>query len=322
MKITPILFIPAIAILSSCGNNSKQMTATKSTISPNNPFLKASTLPYQAADFNAIKDSDFKPAIEEGIRQQLAETDSIANNSEAPTFENTLVAMEKSGQMLNRVNLVFGLLSGANTNPILEKVSEDVAPDLAAANDAIFLNTNLLKRVQAIYTQREQLNLDPESKRLVEYYYQKFTLSGANLSDKDKDSLKKLNAEDAGLEAKFTNQLLAAAKAGALVVSDKTELAGLTDGELASAADAAKAANMPGKWLIPLQNTTQQPYLQVLTNRATRQKLFEASWNRAEKGDSNDTRANISRIAWLRAKKAKLIGYPNLCCADTGGPNG
>lgn len=311
MKITPILFIPAIAILSSCGNNSKQMTATKSTISPNNPFLKASTLPYQAADFNAIKDSDFKPAIEEGIRQQLAETDSIANNSEAPTFENTLVAMEKSGQMLNRVNLVFGLLSGANTNPILEKVSEDVASDLAAANDAIFLNTNLLKRVQAIYTQREQLNLDPESKRLVEYYYQKFTLSGANLSDKDKDSLKKLNAEDAGLEAKFTNQLLAAAKAGALVVSDKTELAGLTDGELASAADAAKAANMPGKWLIPLQNTTQQPYLQVLTNRATRQKLFEASWNRAEKGDSNDTRANISRIAWLRAKKAKLIGYPN-----------
>jgi peptidyl-dipeptidase Dcp len=311
MKILSISTAAVLMVLSSCGNNNNKPNENKNSMSPNNPFIHPSTLPYQVADFNVIKDSDFKPAIEEGIRLQLIEVDSIANNTATPTFENTLVALEKSGQMLNRVNLVFNLLTGANTDPILDKVSEDVAPDLAAANDAIFLNTKLFKRVEAIYKQREQLNLDSESHRLVEYYYQKFILSGANLSDKDKDSLKKLNGEDAGLEAKYTNQLRDAAKAGALVVSDKADLAGLSDADIEAAATAAKNNKLPGKWVLSLQNTTQQPLLQSLTVRTTRQKLFEASWNRAEKNDSNDTRATISRLALLRAKKAKLIGFPN-----------
>jgi len=310
MKIQALFTVAALAVLSSCGNKGKQ-AADNNKFMADNPFAKASTLPFQTADFAHIKDGDFKPAIEEGIKEQLAEINTIAENTEAPTFENTLVAIEKSGQMLRRVNGVFNLLSGANTNPVLQKVSEEVAPDQAAANDAIFLNTKLFKRVEAIYNQRASLKLDPESLRLVEYYYQKFTLSGANLSDADKTALKKINAEDATLEAKFTNQLLAAAKAGALVLSDKAELAGLSDADLTAAAAAAKAAKQDGKWMIPLQNTTQQPDLQMLTNRATRQKLFEASWNRAEKGDSNDTRATISRLAVIRAQKAKLIGYPN-----------
>ena len=280
-------------------------------MSANNPFSQASTLPFQAADFTKIKDGDFAPAIIEGMKQQLAEVQKIADNTEAPTFDNTFVALEKSGQLLRRVSGVFGLMSSANTNPVLQKVSEDMAPRLAANNDAIFLNTKLFKRVEAVYNQRAQLKLDPESNRLVEYYYQKFVLSGANLSDQDKEALKKLNGEDASLEAKYTNQLLAAAKAGALVVSDKAELAGFSDGELDAAASAAKAANQPGKWMIPLQNTTQQPALQSLTVRATRQKLFEASWNRAEKNDSNDTRASIARIAVIRSQKAKLLGFPN-----------
>ncbi len=280
-------------------------------ISPNNPFVNPSTLPFQTADFTKIKDSDFKPAIEEGIKQQLAEINKITENTEAPTFENTLVALEKSGQMLHRVNGVFNLLTGANTDPELQKVSEEVAPDLSAANDAMFLNTKLFKRVEAIYKQREQLKLDQESSRLVEYYYQKFVLSGANLSDNAKDSMKDLNKEEASLSAKYTNQLLAAAKSGALIVSNKEELAGLSDGELDAAAMAAKNSKQDGKWMIPLQNTTQQPALQSLTVRATRQKLFEASWNRAEKGDSNDTRATILRIAAIRAQKAKLLGFPN-----------
>lgn len=316
MKISTIvstLVIPATIgiMLSSCGNNHKKSAETKNLMSPNNPFAKPSTLPYQTADFNAIKDSDFKPAIEEGIREQMAEVEEIANNPNPPTFENTFLPLEKGGALLRRVYGVFNLLSGANTDSVLQKVSEEIAPELSAANDAIYLNTKLFKRVETIYNERSQLKLDSESNRLVEYYYQKFILSGAKLSDSDKVTLKKLNAEDASLEAKFTNQLLAAAKAGALVVSDKAELAGLSDEELAAAAEKAKANGKPGEWMIPLQNTTQQPFLQSLTVRATRQKLFEASWNRAEKGDSNDTRPTIARLAKIRAEKAKLIGFPN-----------
>jgi len=310
MKIQLILTLAVGAVLASCGNKGKE-SADNNKFMPDNPFAKASTLPFQTADFSKIKDADFKPAIEEGIKEQLAEINTIAENTEAPTFENTLVAIEKSGQMLHRVNGVFNLLAGANTNPVLQKVSEDVAPEQSAATDAIFLNTKLFKRVEAIYNKRGSLHLDDESMRLVEYYYQKFTLAGANLPEDQKTALKKINAEDATLEAKFTNQLLAAAKAGALVVNDKAELAGLSDEDIAAAAKAATTANQNGKWLIPLQNTTQQPDLQTLTNRETRHKLFEASWNRAEKGDSNDTRATISRLALIRAQKAKLIGYPN-----------
>ena len=311
MKIRSVLPVAAMLLISSCGNSGKQTADNNDTMSPNNPFANASTLPFQAADFTKIKNSDFMPAFEEGIKQQLAEIEKIANDPAAPTFENTLLVMEKSGLMLHRVSGVFGLINSANSDSTTQKVSELIAPKLSDASDAIYLNTKLFKRVEAIYNQREQLKLDTESHRLVEYYYQKFILSGANLSDKDKESLKKLNGEEASLEAKYSNQLLAAAKAGALVVDDTAELAGLSSGELDAAAAAAKANNQPGKWLIPLQNTTQQPALQSLTNRSTRQKLFEASWTRAEKNDSNDTRATISRIAMIRAQKAKLLGFPN-----------
>lgn len=306
-------FLPIIGmvVVSSCSSNSTQTTKNSDTLSINNPFLTASTLPFQTADFSKIKDDDFKPAIEEGIKQQQAEMQKIADNTEPPTFENTLVAMEKSGQLLRRVYCVFNLLSSANTNPALQKVSEEIAPKIAGNNDAIYLNTKLFKRVEAVYNQRAELKLDQESNRLVEYYYLKFSIAGAKLSDADKEALKKINQEEAALGAKFTNQLMAAGKAAALVVADKAELAGLSEGELDAAALAAKTNNMPGKWMLPLQNTTTQPALQSLTNRATRQKLFEASWNRAEKNDSNDTRATIARIAEIRAQKAKLLGLPN-----------
>jgi peptidyl-dipeptidase Dcp len=309
LKVPALISAAAILAISSCTNNPKDSTTNPAM--QHNPFAKISALPYQAPDFSAIHDSDFKPAILEGIKEQLAETDKIANNPAPPDFQNTFVELEKSGQMLRRVNAVFNLLTGANTDPVLQKVSEEVAPLLSDANDAIYLNGKLFSRVEAVYNQRQQLKLDSESLRLVEYYYQKFVLSGAKLSDKAKDSLKKLNAEDAALEAKFTNQLLACAKAGALVIDDKAELAGLSDQELDAAASAAKARKMPGKWLIPLQNTTQQPLFPDMSNRDTRKKLYEASWTRAEKGDSNDTRATILRIAKIRAQKAKLIGFPN-----------
>ncbi len=299
-------------LLTACNSNSSQkekMENEKDLAS--NPFMKASTLPFHAPDFNKIKDSDFAPAFKEGFREQLAEIDSIANNPEPPTFDNTLVALEKSGKLLRRVNGVFNMLSGANTDSVLQNLNEDIAPKLAALQDAIFLNDKLFDRFETIYQKKDELSLDKESVRLLEYYNTEFKLAGANLSSEDKAKLKKLNEEEAGLSAKFTNQLLAATKAGALVEDNSEALKGLSEGALNSAAQAAEAAGQKGKWLIPLQNTTQQPALQSLENRDTRHKLFEASWNRAEKGDKNDTRATIIRLAEIRAEKANLLGFPD-----------
>jgi peptidyl-dipeptidase Dcp len=276
-----------------------------------NPLAKASTLPYQAPPFDKLLDTDFQPAIEEGMRLQMAEVMVIANNPEPPTFQNTLVALEKSGQLLTRANLVLNTLAGANTNPTLQKVQEVEAPKLSAHRDAIYLDSRLFKRVKAVYAARSQAKLDPESRRLVEYTYDAFVHAGANLSDADKASLKKLNEEDSLLSAKLVNQLMEATKAGALVVDDKAQLDGLSEGDTAAAAQATKDRKLDGKWVLTLQNTTQQPLLQDLKDRATREALFQASWNRAEKGDANDTRDLISRLAQLRAGKAKLLGFPS-----------
>jgi peptidyl-dipeptidase Dcp len=292
--------------------------ATASTAAPaatamtSNPFFSASTLPYQAPPFDKIHDADYQPAIEEGMKQQLAEIEKIADNPDAPTFENTYLPMEKSGAMLSRVMQVFGAVTGANTNDALQKVQEDEAPRLAAHQDAIYLNDKLFQRVETIYNQRDTLKLDPESARLVEVVYKNFVHAGAKLSEADKAKLKDLNKEESTLSTSFTNKLLAATKGGALVIDDKTKLAGLTDAELASATQAAKDRKLAdGKYVLTLQNTTQQPLLQDLSDRDTRQALFEASWNRAEKGDANDTRKIIVRLAQIRAAQAKLIGFPN-----------
>jgi peptidyl-dipeptidase Dcp len=281
----------------------------QSNFSSSNPFYSESKLPFQAPDFNKIKNSDFEPAIAEGMRVQLEEIQMIADNPQQPTFINTLEAIEKSGLLLERVRNVFTLLSEANTNPELQKIAQEIAPKYAAHRDAIYLNTKLFKRIETLYNSRSKLKLDAESNRLIEFYYQRFVLSGANLSEADKTSLKKLNEEEASLSAKFNNQLLAATKAGALIIDDPSELADLSQGEINAAATNAKANKLENKWRIPLQNTTQQPALQSLTNRATRQKLFEASWNRTEKNDSNDTRNTIAQMAKIRAEKAKLIGF-------------
>ena len=253
--------------------NSKKTTESSERISSSNPFMKESTLPFQAPAFDKIKNSDFKPAIVEGMKQNLAEIDKIAENTDTPSFENTILAMEKSGQLLARVNRVFFLLTGANNNPELQKVKAEVAPQLTATSDAIYLNGKLFKKVEALYNQRAHLKLDAESQTLLAHYYQQFELAGARLSDLDKEKLKELNKEEATLSAKFTEQLQAAGK--------------------------------------DLANTTQQPPLQSMTDRAARQKLFEASWNRNEMSDANDTRKGIARIAQIRALQAQLLGYDN-----------
>jgi peptidyl-dipeptidase Dcp len=275
------------------------------------PFDAPSTLPYQAPRFDIIKDGDYQPAFEKGMAQQLVEIAAIADSKTEPTFDNTIAAMERSGRMLERVNNAFFGVVQANTNPALDKVQTVEAPKLAAHSDAIFLNPQLFARVKSLYDRRAGLKLESEASQVLTLYYRQFVHAGANLRPADKERLKEINKRDASLETAFQQKLVAAAKAGALVVSDKTELAGLSEAEIASAGEAAKARKLAGKYVLPLQNTTQQPLLTSLANREVRQKLFESSWTRAEKGDGNDTRAIISEIAVLRAEKAKLLGYPN-----------
>ncbi len=287
-----------------------QAQAASAAFGPANPFFAPSTLPFHAPPFDKIKDSDYQPAIEAGIAQKIEETRAIADNPAAPTFENTFVAMEKSGRLIDRVMGVFNEVTGANINPVLQAVQDAEAPKLAAMQDAIYLNAKLFQRVSKIYEERHSLHLDAESLRLVEYRYQEFVLAGALLSDTDKAALKKLNEEEANLSTAYTSKLLAATKDAAFVTKDKQALAGLSDAQVAAAAQAAADRKVDG-WVLALQNTTQQPSLQLLSNRATRQALFEDSWNRAERGGTNDTRDIIARLAQLRAQKAKLLGYPN-----------
>jgi peptidyl-dipeptidase Dcp len=287
------------------------LTTTPDTkFTPENPFYAPSTLPFHAPPFDKIKDEDYQPAIEAGMAQELSEVQSIADNFAPPTFENTLIVMEKSGELLERASNTFDGVVGANTNPVLEKVQADEAPKYAAFHDAIYLNPKLFARVAALYKQRDSLHLDSESSRLLQVTYDEFIRSGANLSDTDKAELKKLNEQIATLSNDFRSKVLEATKNGAYTTAGKSDLAGLSDAQIAAAAEAAKARKLQG-YLVPLQNTTQQPDLATLTLRATRQALFEKSWNRTERGDANDTRDIIAHLAQLRAQRAQLLGFPN-----------
>lgn len=272
-----------------------------------NPFFSVSTLPYHAPPFDQIEEQDFLPALQAGIEEKRQEIEAIALSSEAPTFLNTFEALEKSGQLLNRVNLVFGAMTSAHTSPYLQQVDEEIAPQLTALNDDIMLNRPLFSRLDAVYLQRAKL--DAESKRLVEVIWQRFQLAGANLPEAQKQQLKALNQEAARLGTRFTNRLLAATKAGGLVVNDLQQLAGLSPADLAVAQAEAQARGLEKSGLLVLQNTTQQPALQSLADRATREALFNAGVTRTEKGDENDTRELVLRLAQVRAEQARLLGF-------------
>ncbi|HET7553344.1 MAG TPA: peptidyl-dipeptidase Dcp [Gemmatimonadaceae bacterium] len=275
-----------------------------------NPFFHESTLPFQAPDFDAIRVADFQPAMEEGMKRHLAEVESIANESSPPTFENTIIPLERSGQLLNRVSAVFFGLAQANTNDTIQEIQTEMAPRLAAHSDSIHLNSKLFQRIQKIYDSRDASGLDSGQKHLVERYHRDFVRAGALLSDADKSRLRELNQEESKLSTEFQNKLLAATKDGAVVVKDSAMLAGLSDGDVAAAAAAAKRRGIDDAWVIVLQNTTQQPAQASLENRDLRKRLFEASINRAEQGDSSDTREVIRRLAKIRAEQAKLLGFP------------
>jgi peptidyl-dipeptidase Dcp len=277
---------------------------------PANPFYAPSTLPFHAPPFDKIKDGDYQPAIEAGMAQQLAEIERIADESARPTFENTFVAMEKSGRLLNRALAAFRGVSQADTNPVLQGAKTALAPKSAAHEDAIHLNKKLFDRIATIYEHRATLKLDPESLRLVEVVYDEFVHAGAKLADADKAKIRQLNEEASTLSNDFSTKLLDATKDGAYSTAARTDLAGLGDSELSAAAEAAQKRKTEG-YVIPLQNTTQQPVLASLSVRATRAAIFGNSWNRTERNDANDTRAIIARLAQLRAQRAQLLGYPS-----------
>jgi len=274
-----------------------------------NPFAHPSPLPFHAPPFDKIKDSDYQPAIEEGMKRQLAEMEFIANSPEVPTFANTIEAMERTGEMLRRVQSVFNSMVSSNTNPTIRKVQTEEAPKLAAHRDAIYLNPKLFARVKVVYDQRTTLKLAPDAEYLVERYYRDFVRAGALLSVVDKDTMRALNKEQAQLSDQFRNKVLADTNASALVISDQAELAVLPAADIAASADAATKLGQAGKWVITLQNTTQQPAQTYLKDRSVRERLFNASCKRGDHGGENDTKSIVERLAQLRAQRAKLLGY-------------
>jgi len=315
-KVTTSVLMAVLAFNISCStmkqNSTTEVATTNQNTSgdesmKNNPFMTKSKLQYEAPEFDKIKDSDFKPAFDYGLKQQEQEVNMIANNRMTPTFENTIVALEKSGEVLKRAQIVFYNLSSANTNPTIQALDEEYAPIFAAHSDKIYLNEFLYNKVKSI----KEEGLDQESKKLLQYYKQNFEIAGANLSAAKKEELKQVNQDLASFSTQFSNKLLEARKQGGVLISDVKELDGLSADEISAAAADANAAGQPGKYLLALQNTTQQPMLQNLKNRATREKLFKASWGRAEKGDANDTRDTVEKLAKLRLKKAQILGKQN-----------
>ncbi|QCX38892.1 M3 family metallopeptidase [Aureibaculum algae] len=290
-------------LITSCENDKKNTINTMNTT--DNVLMVESALPYHAPDFENIKNSDFKPAFLKGISEQKEAVEKIANLDNDPTFDNTVLALEKSGILLERVSNVFYGLSGAHTNDSIKAIQEEIAPKLSELGDAIYLNDKLFNRIKIIYNKRDSLDLDSESIKLIENYFEDFEIAGANLSAEKKDTLKKYNTQLATLITKFNQILLEANNAGALLFTDKKALAGLSESQLKALEKKEKKG-----WIIPLQNTTQQPLLQSFTNRETREKIFKSSWNRAD-GSEYDTKEIIIKIADLRAKKAGVLGFDN-----------
>ena len=276
-----------------------------------NPFYTKSTLPYQLPPFDQIDESHFLPAFERGMSEQLDEVDAIANQSASPTFENTLVPLERSGVLLNRVASTFFNLAGADTNDALNEIRTDVAPKLAAHTDQILLNGALFNRVRTLQDQRDSLGLDNESLRLVERHYIDFVRAGALLSEAEQDRMQEINSELATLQTTFGQNVLNEVNASAVVVDTREQLTGLSDGQIAAAAEAATSRDLAGKYVVTLLNTSGQPPLAALEDRDLRERIMSESLARGSQGGEYDNREVITRIARLRAERAAMLGYPN-----------
>ena len=297
-------FIPFMVVASmfvGCGSENK--------IHSDNPLLASYETPFNVPPFDKIKDEHFKPAFEEALKQHNIEIDSIINNAEAPTFDNTIVALENAGSLLNSVSTVFYNLNSANTNDSIQALAKELAPQLSAHGDEINLNAKLFARVKAVYDDKDKFALDAEDLKLLEESYKGFVRSGANLSDANKETLKKINSEASVLTTQFGQNLLAETNAYELVVDKKENLAGLPEGLISAAADAAKAKGQEGKWVFTLSNPSVMPFLQYADKRELRKQIWDAYQKRGNNDNTNDNKEILTKIANLRLEKAKLLGY-------------
>jgi len=310
MKSRHLLPVVTGLMLSACASPAHAEASVAGTVDAANPLMQASPLPLQFPPFDQIRNEHFLPALEAGMRDQLVEIAAIVANPQAPNFDNTLVAMEKSGVLLDRALTVFSSLNATNTNPEMQKIQQTIAPQLAAHRDAIFLNAGLYQRVLAAAATDGAKTLDPESAQLLSRTLTQFRRAGAALGEAQKARLRELNAQLSTLTTQFQQNLRQATKDAAVVVDDAAQLDGFSASQITSAAEAAKARGLDGKWLITLQNTTLQPGLQQLKNRELREKLYRASVGRAVSG-ATDNRPVVAEIVKLRAERAQLLGYPN-----------
>ena len=276
-----------------------------------NPFLSESPLPYLLPPFDRIDESHYRPAFEHGMAEQIAEVEAIAALSEAPTFENTIVALERSGRLLDRVATTFFALSSAHTSDALDEIRSEVAPQLAAHNDRILLNDALFARVATLHAERSGLGLDAESIRLIEKYHEDFVRAGAELDEAGKERMREINADLASLQTRFMRNVLDEVNASAVAVDSRDALAGLPDDQVAAAAEAAAARGLDGQYVIPLLNTSGQPALASLDDRGLRERITRASLARGSQGGEYDNREVITTMARLRAERAAMLGYPN-----------
>src|SRR6267378_250182 len=288
----------------------KTAKTARTSAMADNPFMQPSKLPFELPPFDRIRDSDYLPAFHAGIREQLTEVARIAHNPQPATFDNTIVALERAGQLLQRVDTAFGRLNACNTNPQMQEIDTEMAPKLTAQQDAIHLDPALWARVEALYEKRATLQLDPESLQLLTRYHTEFVRAGARLTAAEQTRLRTLNTEISALTTRFKHNVLKATTDGAVVVDNLQDLDGLSAGQIGAAAHAAAARGLTGKWLITLQNTTNQPVLERLTNRALRERIYKASIARASDGATDNT-AVIAQLVKLRAERATLLGYAN-----------
>ncbi len=311
--VVPACWLTVMLMTTACSPSEPAGSPTDASMHKANPFFVESTLPYQLPAFDQIDDTDFLPAFERGMAVQLEEVDAIVNATAPPTFENTLVALERSGRLLDRVATTFFNLTSADTNDTMDDIRTEIAPKLAAHTDQILLNDALFARVHTLFVEREAADseLDAESRRLVEQYHTDFVRAGAELSASDKERMQAINSELAALQTTFSQNVLSEVNESAVVVDTREELAGLSDSQVASAVQAATARDLEGKFVIPLLNTSGQPSLASLENRQLRQRIMQTSLSRGTRGGEYDNRETITRMARLRAERASLLGYPN-----------
>ena len=311
MSLKNLLAATALLLVAHAAQPSSHAMNTAAQPSAANPFFAESELPFKLPPFDRIRDEHFQPAFVEGMRRHAEEIRAIADNPQPPTFDNTIVALERAGQLLYRVSKVFFGLTGAHTNSALEAIDLEMAPKLSAHRDAIHMDGRLFARIDAIHAQRQSLGLDAESLRLVERCHTDFVRAGARLSDADKERLKAMNAELATLQTAFSQNVLKEMNASAVVVEDRARLKGLSENEIAAAAEAARARGLDGKFVLAMMNTTGQPPQAALQDRELRRRVQQDSMARGARGGEFDNRALVLRMAKLRAERARLLGYDN-----------